>query len=157
MNYRPLALLGALLLAGCVVGDGSGSGSAPTAPTLPLAEIESHSAGQQNALRSRLDGMQIGGWVIIDGMFRDDGTVAVHKISASHPDSSRDDLAREFAKKVVIDQQTTGTHVASLARVVVVFYGRGFDERVAVIFARPLNPTASIRGGGGPFLEAVTH
>lgn len=145
-------LVAALLLAGCATT--GGTSTRPTAASLPLAEIEAQYSPE---LQARLGAMQIGGWVIMEGTIRDDGSVSIHKLVASHPDDSANDLARKFAKKVVINMQTTGSHMASLARVHVVFYGRGFDERVAVIYARPINRSSSSGTGDASFLEAITH
>lgn len=112
-------------------------------PAIPWADIEAQlNPGQRGVLRN----LQSTGYVILDGSINEDGTVKIRRVVQSHPDHGRDQLALAYAAKAVIQTKTSGSMIAPMAEIYVLFYGKVIEGDLALTFARKRGATGTGEG-----------
>jgi hypothetical protein len=87
-------------------------------------------------------------YVVMDGVADFDSSVKIVKVLESIPDHSRDDMAREFAGRLRIQQDRTASFFTPKLRVYAVFYSGPANSHTALVFSyQAPSPSSSSRGG----------
>ena len=156
LKFKAAICLWGLSLLGCA---STRSVIPPTAPNLagspglPLNDLETFfSPAHWRKLRS----LDYEGYVAIQAEIRSDGSVKLRKITASFPDTSRNDRAYELGQQVTLHAAKSGSAINEMAEIYVVFFKRGPDGNLALVFGRQSNEPPSGMGHRAMYLN-TTH
>ena len=78
-------------------------------------------------------------YVAMQAEIRPDGSVILGKITESLPDASWNDRAYELGQHVTLRAANVGSHINQKAEIYVVFFKRGPDGHLVLVFGRQLN------------------
>ena len=126
----------ALAILGCAA---PGPTAAPTAHTLtgnPLLPAGDMAKFFTPDKWTRLREIEYAGYVIIEAQIRPDGSVVLGREIESYPDASWNVMARTLGQQVRLHANTVGSHLDGKAQIYVVFFPRGWDGNMALIFGQ---------------------
>ena len=96
----------------------------------------------------KLQALEYEGYVIMKAQIKPDGTVTLGREIESYPDTSRSQLARALGQQARLHAATGGSYLDAKAEIYVVFFPRGWDGNVALVFGQQessMNPTMTQR------------
>lgn len=122
-------------------------------PGLPLNDIETFfSPAHWQKLRQ----LDYEGYVAIRAEILSDGSVKLRKIIESFPDTSWNDRAYELGRQVTLRATKGASQINETAEIYVVFFKRGPDGNLALVFGRQSNEPPSGMGHRALYLN-TTH
>lgn len=142
------------------------SGCQSTDPKNPPMTLESNPNAPKDVIQkfygtqqwNYVKNLKYDAFVVLRGYVSDNYSIPNPRITKSFPDTTRDALAREFAKDIRLTPVTVAGRLRASAEIYVYFYETALNPRQALVIAKQqssIGPTASV--GGDLYLITVTY